>query len=119
LCDANVASILVLPEDAALRAVAERYLAQPDDVGQIRDVAASTGMSLRTFERHFARETGLAPRDWIRRARLIAALASLAGGASVTEAGFACGYSSISAFISAFRTLHGVTPGSLRPSHEV
>lgn len=118
LRDANATSVLALPVDPALRDVAERLLAQPDDVRQIRDVAASAGMSLRTFERRFARETGLAPRDWVRRARLIAALASLATGASVTEAGFACGYSSISAFISAFRALHGVTPGSLRPSPE-
>jgi AraC-like DNA-binding protein len=119
LCDANAASVLVLPADAALRDVAERFVAQPDDVRSIRDVAASVGMSLRTFERRFARETGLAPRDWVRRARLIAALASLATGASVTEAGLACGYSSISAFISAFGALHGVTPGTCRPSHEV
>jgi AraC-like DNA-binding protein len=112
LCDANVASVIVLPRDAALLAIAERLGAHPDDTLRIAELAASVDMSLRTFERRFASETGLAPREWIRRARLSSAMLSLASGASVTEAGLACGYASLSAFISAFRAVHGVTPGT-------
>ena len=110
LRDANAASVLVFPRDAALLRVAECIVAQPDAVLQTRSLATIADMSLRTFERRFAAQTGLAPREWIRRARLIAALVSLASGASVTEAGLCAGYSSLSAFIAAFRALHGVTP---------
>lgn len=111
LRDAHAASVLVVPHDTVLLALAERIRSQPDGTLGIGAIAAESGMSLRTFERRFAAETGLAPREWIRRARLVAALVSLASGASVTEAGLACGYSSLSAFIAAFRALHGFTPG--------
>ncbi len=47
-------------------------------------------------------------------ARLIAAVVALVSGASVTETALACGYSSLSAFINAYRTLLGTTPGRMR-----
>jgi AraC-like DNA-binding protein len=113
LSPASAANVLVFPRDPALCAAAERLVANPDHGRSVAGIAESAGMSLRTFERRFANETGLAPSEWLRRARLLAALVMLSSGASVTDAGLACGYTSISAFISAFRRVHGVTPGSI------
>ena len=111
LADAKGAPALAVPRDAALLAAIERVLAAPEDAPSIAALAQAAGFSPRTFERRFMRETGLTPREWLRRARLITALVALASGASVTEAGLACGYSSISAFIAAYRAMFGRTPG--------
>jgi AraC-like DNA-binding protein len=53
----------------------------------------------------------MTPRAWLQRARLRAATLALAFGASITEAGLASGYASLSAFIAAYRSVAGVTPG--------
>jgi len=105
------AGALVLPRTAAIRAAVERSVAVPDRRAAVGELAAACGMSQRTFIRYFVRETGLSPREWLRRARLAAAALALASGASVTEAGLVCGYASISAFITAYRTVFGSTPG--------
>jgi AraC-like DNA-binding protein len=105
---------LPLPLDAALRAAVEHALGAPEEPPSVAALARAANVSTRTFERRFARETGLTPREWCRRARLIAAVVALAAGASVTEAGLACGYASLSAFISAYRTMFGTTPGRPR-----
>jgi AraC-like DNA-binding protein len=102
---------LVLPRDAKVRTSVERALAQSDLPVTIGKLASAAHMSLRTFERRFRVETGLTPRAWLRRARLGSALEALASGASITEASLACGYSSLSAFIAAYRALFGTTPG--------
>ncbi|MBD5633132.1 MAG: helix-turn-helix domain-containing protein, partial [Candidatus Eremiobacteraeota bacterium] len=65
-----------------------------------------------------ARETGLSPRAWLRRARLSAAAVALASGASVSEAAFASGYGSPSAFVAAYRLTFGVTPGRAFAGHQ-
>jgi len=111
LCEiAGVA--LRMPREAPLLAVAERALLALEERPTIAALAAAAAMSLRTFERHFANETGLAPRAWLRRARLVAATVALARGASVTEAGLASGYASLSAFVAAYRSVFLTTPGS-------
>jgi AraC-like DNA-binding protein len=105
------AHTLLLPRDAFLRSSIESALADPGDAPAIALLAAAAAMSRRTFERRFARETGLGPRAWLRRAQLSAATVLLCSGASVTEAALAVGYSSVSAFIAAYRSVFGTTPG--------
>ena len=102
---------LPLPKDARARRLADRLQADPTDKTDLGRLAADAGASLRTLQRCFARETGLSLDAWRQKARLIASTASLAAGASVTEAAFCCGYSSPSAFIAAFGRLFGATPG--------
>jgi len=114
LTEAQTAFTLPWPHDPSLCAAVRRALASPDDRPSITSLAREAHLSVRTFERRFVEETGLTPRAWLRCARLIAAVVALASGASVTEAGLACGYSSLSAFICAYRTMFGVTPGRLR-----
>jgi AraC-like DNA-binding protein len=102
---------LVLPRDPALARAVEWALAARETRPSIAALARAAALSIRTFERRFKIETGLSPRAWLRRARLLEAMAALAGGASVTETGLACGYASLSAFIAAYRAAFGTTPG--------
>jgi AraC-like DNA-binding protein len=106
----DAANALVFPRDPALlAAVAPAPIF--DRVPSIATLAAAARMSVRTFERRWKSETGLAPCVWLRRARLGEAAIALACGASVTEAALASGYSSLSAFIAAYRFVFGITPG--------
>ena len=102
---------LPLPRDPRARRLADRLQADPGDKSDLDRLAAEAGASLRTLQRCFARETGLTMDAWRQRARLIASTVALASGVSVTEAAFGCGYSSSSAFISAFGRLFDTTPG--------
>lgn len=102
---------LVMPHDPALCAAVEYARGPHEALPTIAALARAAHLSVRTFERHFKNETGLSPRAWLRRARLLDALVVLAAGASVTEAGLACGYASLSAFIAAYRAAFGTTPG--------
>ena len=77
------------------------------------EAAGRCGTGLRTLERLFRLETGMALGAWFRRLRVQIALEGLAGGASVAGAARACGYNGASAFVSMFRRELGVTPGQL------
>ena len=111
---APAARALTLPADVRLRAAAELFLSADDRV-TIAAAAAYAGMTARTFDRAFLRETGMTPRAWRAFAGLERAHAALTVGASVTDAGLACGYASTSAFIAAYRAAFGRTPGRVRP----
>ncbi len=64
----------------------------------------------RTLERRFAQETGITVGRWRRQARLLDALRQLASGQTVKVVAQDAGYGSPSAFVSAFRSVFGVTP---------
>jgi AraC-like DNA-binding protein len=103
---------LPMPTDARARLAAEQV--QADPIRASRNVIALSrlaGASVRTLERLFQAETGLSFGAWRQRARLVHAMTMLADGATVTQAGFAAGYSGTSAFVAAFRRMTGVTPG--------
>ena len=102
---------LPMPIDARARRAAERMRAEPAAALRLAEVARDAGASVRTLERLFHSETSLSLGAWRQRARLVHAMVLLADGASVTEAGFAVGYSGTSAFVAAFRRAAGVTPG--------
>ena len=107
---------LPLPADRRARTLAERLQAEPADPAPLADLARASGASLRTLQRLFPAETGLTLEAWRQKARLIAAVAALSGGAPVTTTALDCGYESPSAFIAAFKRQFGVTPGRYRPA---
>jgi AraC-like DNA-binding protein len=74
------------------------------------ELARKVGMSKRTTERLFVRETGMTFSRWRQQARLLTALAELASGHSVKQVAFRSGYKSQSAFSSMFRSTFGTTP---------
>jgi AraC-like DNA-binding protein len=105
---------LPLPRDRRALAIAERLEARPDDGASLNALAREANASLRTLQRLFPAETGLTLAAWRQKARLIAAVGQLSGGASVTTTALDCGYDSPSAFITAFKRQFGVTPGRYR-----
>lgn len=105
---------LPLPTDRRALALAERLMNDPAETSPLTELARGAGASLRTLQRLFPAETGLTLEAWRQKARLIAAVAALFGGASVTTTALDCGYESPSAFITAFKRQFGVTPGRLR-----
>jgi AraC-like DNA-binding protein len=100
---------LPMPGSVATRSAAEQIL---DNVPacQTAELARRVGLSSRTLERRFAQETGVTVGRWRRQARLLDALRQLASGQTVKVVAQDAGYCSPSAFVSAFRSVFGVTP---------
>ena len=102
------------PRDPRAQAFAKRILAEPGSEATLAELARDVGASLRTLQRLFLAETGLALESWRGRARMQQAVVALSGGASVTETALDAGYQSPSAFIAAFKRTFGVTPARYR-----
>jgi len=107
----NVPLQLPWPRDARAQRVAEALQQRPGDSRSTQALARSAGASVRTLERAFSGETGMSFGEWRRRCRLLHAMRLLVRGSSVTEVALESGYASTSAFVGAFKTLFGVTPG--------
>jgi AraC-like DNA-binding protein len=104
---------LPLPGDERARKAAEAVLSDPSQKLAVEEIARHAGLSERTLERLFSKETGMSFGVWRQKARLLASLRVLAETQSVTEAALESGYASVSAYIAAFRQTFGYTPGSL------
>lgn len=76
----------------------------------LEQLTKRVGMSKRTAERLFVRETDMTFNRWRQQARLIIALTELAAGHPVKQVAFRSGYSSQSAFTSMFKATFGTTP---------
>lgn len=99
--------------DSLPRAVARalRFMDEhlADDL-DIRSLAAAGAVSVNTLERHFKAALGASPTAVLRKKRLIASMACLRSGDSVTEAALKCGFSDYSNYIQLFRRQFGMTP---------
>jgi AraC-like DNA-binding protein len=104
---------LHLPEPKDVRAmrVARVLHSDPSDRRPLREMVHGSGASKRTIERIFKAETGMSFSRWRQQLRFIHALRLLAAGHKVTGAALDVGYDSLSAFVSSFRRVFGVTPG--------
>ncbi len=102
--------LLPMPRDSGLRRIAERWLHHPDDQSGLDELAASAGMSRRSFTRNFKLATGLSVGEWRQVARLMHGVGMLAAGKSVTETAFALGYDSISSFVVLCQRHTGMSP---------
>jgi AraC-like DNA-binding protein len=112
----DVSLALPSPRDPRARRFAELVTREPGSDASIAALARRAGASLRTIERCFLRETGVAVGDWRRRVRLFHALRLLEDGAAVTEVALDVGYNSTSAFSQAFARQFGRSPsGRARP----
>ena len=105
--------LLPLPSDARALAAANDVLASPGADDSTDDVARRSGLSTRTLERLFRAETGLTFGLWRQKTRLLESVRVLAEGTSVTDAALEAGYSSVSAYIAAFKQTFGCTPGAM------
>jgi AraC-like DNA-binding protein/quercetin dioxygenase-like cupin family protein len=105
--------LLPLPADERALTAARLILANPADGKTTDGVARRSGLSARTLERVFRAETGMSFGLWRQKARLLESVRLLAQGGSVTDAALDSGYSSVSAYIAAFKQTFGCTPGAM------
>ncbi len=101
---------------SALRAAILADTARP---WRLADLAARTGRSPRSLQRHLA-ALGTGPAQMVLEARLEAAAALLAGtDHGLAEIGFVCGFADQAHFNRSFRRFTAITPGSYRRAYGV
>lgn len=110
----DVALALPSPRDSRAQRFAELVTRDPGGDVPIATIARRAGASMRTLERCFLAETGLAVGEWRRRVRLFYALRLLEGGAAVTAVALDAGYASPSAFCQSFKKMFGTSPRRYR-----
>ena len=98
------------PRDARAQRFAELVTRDPGATSSVAALARRAGASVRTLERCFVADTGLAVGEWRRRVRLFHALRLLEAGSSVTDVALEVGYASPSAFCAAFARQFGHSP---------
>jgi transcriptional regulator GlxA family with amidase domain len=81
----------------------------------VEALAAVTGMSVRSFARHFAGEANMTPREYVERARIDAARNLLEAGALPLKAvAYDCGFGDADRMRAVFSRRLGVTPADYR-----
>jgi len=105
-------SALWLPTPTVPRtAHAAARLIRDNPATPLADVARVVGASRRTLERSFLAATGFTLGAWRRRSRVLSSLDYLAAGVPVTRTALAVGYTTPSAFVTAFKAELGRSPG--------
>src|SRR2546425_1974562 len=102
---------LPMPVEARALRVAEMVRDNPGDAKPLAHLSRKIGASKRTIERLFQSETEMTFGKWRQQLRMLHALRLLAAGEPVTTVALEVGYDSTSAFISAFKSAVGTTPG--------
>ncbi len=101
---------LPMPQDRRLLRIAARLLSDPADPRDLPHWADWAGLSTRSLTRRFRQETGLSFAQWRQQARLAESLRLLHDGQRIGEISHQLGYSSPSAFVTAFRQCYGLPP---------
>lgn len=102
---------LPMPADDRARRVARGLLDEPADGRSLADWGRAVGASERNLSRLFVTETGRTFAQWRTGARMRTAVELLAGGLAVSTVARRVGFTTSSAFVSAFRREFGTTPG--------
>ena len=105
---------LPLPKDQRAVMICALLQEHPEDGRSLAEWATQAGASERTLARLFVKETGLGLGEWRQRLRMLLSLDALEAGEGIAAVALAHGYESTSAFIAAFRSIFGLTPGELR-----
>ncbi len=106
--DVSSPSVGMYPQDVVF---ALEYLdLHYSDAVTVSELARQVHVSVNTLERHFANVLHMSPTVYLRKKRLGAAAELLYGGASVSEACEASGFSDYSNFIALFKRAYGLTP---------
>lgn len=103
---------LPLPQDLRLREICQALTQAPDQDLTVAQWSCRLGVTARTVQRLFLRETGLTFGQWRQQARLLFALERLARGERIIDVALDSGYASQSAFAAMFRRHFGVPPSS-------
>jgi AraC-like DNA-binding protein len=102
---------LVWPRDPRAARIAAQVQADPGAAHSLPKLCRGQGVSVRTAQRLFPRETGLSFAQWRARVRFLHAAQRIGNGQKVVAVAAQCGYRSASAFVAAFTRAMGVTPG--------
>ncbi len=105
--------MIPLPSERRALSLAHHVLDNPPGCESLDRLARCYGMGRRTAERLFHQETGMSFGLWRQKVRMLDSVRLLAEEKSVTETALAAGYSSVSAFIAAFKRTFGFTPGKI------
>ena len=105
--------LLPMPGEPRAAAIARDVLGNPAGQESLDTLARRHGAGRRTVERVFRGDTGISFGRWQQKARMLTAVRILAEGLSVTDASLDVGYTSLSAFIAAFKRTFGCTSGKL------
>ena len=108
-----------LPQDPRLARLCRALIQSHSLEIDIDAMAHKADMSRRSFTRLFRQQTGMSFSSWRQQACLLAALARLGRGQSVTRVAIELGYSSTSAFTAAFRRTLGAAPSHYLVPHAV
>lgn len=100
--------------DHRLAIVLSSIHGEPSRNWGLKELAKKAGMSRTSFAVRFREMMGVPPLAYLTQWRMYLARRELRAGASVSEAAAAVGYSSESAFSSAFKRVMGVAPGQYR-----
>jgi AraC-like DNA-binding protein len=109
--------LVPMPSESRLRATAEALLANPSIGADVERAAARSGMSKRTFTRHFRQETGLSFAQWRRAAITYHALERIAAGEKASSVAFEVGYANVSAFVAMMHRQLGAAPVRFLSEH--
>lgn len=104
---------LTMPRDPRALLLARNLMSNADALNGLSAQYSAVGLSRRTAERLFLKETGLSPARWYRLARLSVGLAKLASGSSIQSAALDSGYNDRAAFSAAFSKIFGFAPSSV------
>ena len=104
---------IIMPRSHKLQKLASHFLENIEEPLSIEEWSKDFGMSAKTLSRMFFRETGMTIGQWEQRAKMDHAYRLLRDGESVTDTALACGYHSVSSFITTFKKQFGATPGTL------
>ncbi|WP_438464400.1 AraC family transcriptional regulator [Marinomonas sp. PE14-40] len=80
----------------------------------VTDFADLSGRSLSTFNRDFKRKYGMSPKQWLIGQKITAANTLLENGMNVTNSALEVGYSNVSHFIKAYKSVYGRTPKEIK-----
>ena len=103
-------TLVILPQDQRAMRLAQTVLAQPGESRSLAGLCAQAGVGVRTVQRLFRQDLGIAFDSWRRQVRLIKAIELLVSGLSVKQTALEVGYQQPTPFVEAFRTTFGVTP---------
>lgn len=105
------------PKSKLLKYVLELTEAQIDANPSFGNIAATAATTPRSLSRRFAEELGMTWRQALRQMRMIRAIEELAASDQpITNVALSVGYSSLSAFNTAFKDFTGETPSNYRAS---
>lgn len=102
------------PDLSAVETLVEAVREDPSAYPTTRELARAAGVGATKLNALFRAHLQRTPAAFLGRERTRAAAGRLAAGAGVTEAAYAAGYESMSAFHDAFRREYGLTPGAWR-----